>query len=282
MKKSFTKECGNWFKSMPWYGIVFGLALTLGFQTLMYTIGYSWIPHDKPGMWYGVDPQITAIDGGIPLCPYVFAQLYIAWKVIFPVGAILSCTRITYSKNKEKWINLMISWFIAILIGGLVLIFYPTYVDRYNVAGVPGGNIFEYMKDKTSWSWDLMKNNVINKDVVREFGCLPSFHCLQIIFCYLSVACRKEKHIGLRIWWLVIAILICLSTLFTKQHYIIDVLAAMLLALLCFVLTNKFNPGAAILKRWPNFLIIKKINWSHEKIHNVKNTKIVTKSKDEK
>lgn len=278
MKKSF-QTCGNWFKSIPWYGIVIGLLLTLGFQTLMYHIGYSWIPHDS-GMWYGVDPQIPSIDGRIPLVPQFFALLYQLWFGLFPVGAILASARINAGKNKEDWINLMISWVMATFIGGIVLIFFPCYVDRHNVAGVPGGDIFEYVRDKTSFWWILQKMT-LDENIPREYGCLPSFHCLQIIFCYLGIMGKKDRNIGHRIGWLVIAILVCLSTLFTKQHYIIDVISAISLALICFFGVKLFNPGNAILRKCPNFLIIKKINWSHEKII-VNKTKIESKKTDKK
>lgn len=260
----------KWFKSIPWYGIVLGLLLTLGFQTLMYNIGYKWIPHIEGTIWYGIDPQIPSIDGKIPLVPYFFVQMYYLWFGLFPLGAILASARITVKKNKQDWINLMISWVIAIFLGGLVLIFCPAFVDRYNTAGVLGGNIFEFCQGRTGWSWQLQRSLLdINKS--REYGCLPSFHCLNIIFCYLAIMGKKDRNIGHRIGWLFIAISICLSTLFVKQHYFIDVVTALLLALICFFLTKYINPGKYILKRWPNFLIIRKINWSHEIIHSIKN-----------
>lgn len=277
MNKTFDK-CGKWFKSIPWYGIVIGLLLTLGLQTLLYNIGCHWIPH-KSGIWSGTDPQIHEIDKHFPLVPQFFALFYWGWKLIFPIGVILASAKITLGSNKEDWINLMISWTIAIVIGGMVLIFFPTFVDRNNAAGVPGGNIFEYVKDKTGFGWWIYKHHILDTKVIKEFGCLPSYHCLQIIFCHLAVMGKKDRHIAHRLGWLSISIIICLSTLFTKQHYVIDVVAAIALAYVTFFVTKMFNPGKALLNKWPNFLIIKQINWSHEKIH-TKQTTIKSQIKD--
>ncbi len=258
------KKCGNWFKSIPWYGIFIGLTLTLGFQTLMYCIADPWIKHT--GIFYGFDVQIPAIDGRIPLVPVVFVQFYLAWKIIFPLGAILSSERITQGKNKEDWINLMIAWTCAIFIGGMILIFCQTYIDRHNVAGVPGGDIYEYCKDKFSWSWRLLKTMVHEGDD-KLYGGMPSFHCLNIIFCYLAVMRKKDKHLVYRLVWLFIALVTCASTVFCKQHYIVDIFLAVIITLIVFFTVKSFNPGAAILRKCPNFLIIKKLNWSHEKIY---------------
>lgn len=266
MKIRKTFDTGwKWCKSIPWYGIGLGLLFTLGFQTLMYNIGDPWISHD--GFFYGYDPQIPEIDSRIPLMPYVFIQFYQMWYVLFPIGAVIASARITKGRNKQEWINLMISWIIAIFIGGMIFLLCPTYIDRQHVAGVPGGDIFEYCKGKVGWSWDLQRLYVWENQA-RLYGSMPSFHCLNIIFCYLSVARRKDKHIAHRVGWLFIAIMICMSTVFVKQHYIIDVFAAIILAVVPFVVVKSFNPAKAILKKWPNFLIIEKINWSHEKIYN--------------
>lgn len=264
MEKALNKKT-NWFKSIPWYGIVAGLVFILGFQTFMYCFGDQWTKH--VGIFKGFDPQVPEIDGRIPLVPYVFVQFYDLWHVLFPIGAIIASAKITQRDNKRQWINLMIAWMSAIFVGGMILIFCPTYIDRLNVAGVPEGNIYIYSKDKPGWSWWILRKWWVHKDKLRLYGEMPSFHCLQIIFCYLAVARRKDKHLAHRIGWLFIAIMICLSTVFVKQHYIMDVVTALAIALISFFVVRSFDPGRVILKKCPNFLIVKKLNWSHEKIY---------------
>ena len=42
---------------------------------------------------------------------------------------------------------------------------------------------------------------------------------------------------------LIMAILICFSTLFTKQHYIIDVILGVAVSIVCYVIIEKIDPG---------------------------------------
>lgn len=276
--KSFNTPA-KWFKSIPWYGIVAGLVCIYGFQSLLYYIVNKMMPHNN-GWWVGIAPVLPSIDEAIPLVPYFFAQMYVLWHFFFPVGAIIASAKITYKNNKEQWINLIISWMTAILIGGLILIFLPTYLDRTNIPGVPGGDILEFIKDKNSFSWQIERLIAKSGNYPYDYGCAPSYHCLEIIFCYFAVMGRKDRNIGHRIGWLFIAISICLSTVFVKQHYFIDILAAIILAFICFFAIKAFNPGKAILKKCPNFLIVKKLNWCHEVIHTkIEKTKSIEKNK---
>ncbi|MCI8466515.1 MAG: phosphatase PAP2 family protein [Lachnospiraceae bacterium] len=69
----------------------------------------------------------------------------------------------------------------------------------------------------------------------------PSIHCLTSWFCYLGV--RKETRIPrwYQIFSLIFTILICLSTQFTKQHYLVDIIGGIGLAQLCYSLSMKFD-----------------------------------------
>lgn len=58
----------------------------------------------------------------------------------------------------------------------------------------------------------------------------PSLHCLVGWFCWIGVRKRKDIPITYRIFSLLAAISICISTLTTKQHVIIDVLSGIALA----------------------------------------------------
>lgn len=58
----------------------------------------------------------------------------------------------------------------------------------------------------------------------------PSIHCLTSWFCVIAI--RKQKHIPswYQILSVLIAISICLSTLTTKQHVVVDTFAGVFLA----------------------------------------------------
>lgn len=56
---------------------------------------------------------------------------------------------------------------------------------------------------------------------------------------------RRQPEIskGFKIYSFVMVILICLSTVFTKQHYAIDIAGGLLISLLCYVIVKKLDPG---------------------------------------
>lgn len=72
----------------------------------------------------------------------------------------------------------------------------------------------------------------------------PSIHCLVSWFCYIGIRGRKEIPVWYRGFSCVMALLVCVSTLLTKQHVIIDVVGGVLLAELCFYIGKKCDkPG---------------------------------------
>jgi len=78
------------------------------------------------------------------------------------------------------------------------------------------------------------------------FNLFPSYHCLISVYCYLGVRKQPEISKGFKMYSLIMAILICASTQFTKQHYIIDVVGGVGIAIFCYILMNKLDPG----KKW--------------------------------
>ena len=69
---------------------------------------------------------------------------------------------------------------------------------------------------------------------------LPSIHCFVSWMCFIGV--RNSPKVPS--WWkeasFAIAIAICVSTLTTKQHILIDVFSGVLLAEICYALADKF------------------------------------------
>ena len=80
----------------------------------------------------------------------------------------------------------------------------------------------------------------------RAFNLFPSFHCLTSAYCYLGVRRQPEISRGYRVFAFLMAILIFLSTLYTKQHYIVDVFGGVGIAVACYALVEKMDPG----RRW--------------------------------
>ena len=58
----------------------------------------------------------------------------------------------------------------------------------------------------------------------------PSIHCLVSWFCFIGIRGRKNVPRAYRVFSCLFALLVCVSTQFTKQHYIVDVFGGILLA----------------------------------------------------
>jgi membrane-associated phospholipid phosphatase len=71
-------------------------------------------------------------------------------------------------------------------------------------------------------------------------NCFPSLHCVfcfQVMFSYL----RSNSTIKKKILVSIIAIVIVLSTLFVKQHYIFDAVSAFLVCILAMMIESLFQ-----------------------------------------
>ena len=67
----------------------------------------------------------------------------------------------------------------------------------------------------------------------------PSIHCLVSWFCYLGIRGNQKVPVWYQRVSMVIAVLVFVSTLLTKQHVIADVAGGIVLAELCFCIGRK-------------------------------------------
>ena len=67
----------------------------------------------------------------------------------------------------------------------------------------------------------------------------PSIHCLVSWFCYIGLRGRREVPKWYRGVSCLLAVLVCISTLTTKQHVIVDVIGGVLLAEVCYGIARK-------------------------------------------
>ena len=88
--------------------------------------------------------------------------------------------------------------------------------------------------------------------VDMPYDLFPSIHCLVSLMCWLGIYRCHEVKFEVKAAVLVYALLICASTQFTKQHYIVDVAGGLLTALLAFALgmrTNWYRPVQRMFER---------------------------------
>ena len=69
----------------------------------------------------------------------------------------------------------------------------------------------------------------------------PSIHCLESWLCYIGVRGQKKAPEWYRSFACVFAVMVFASTQFTKQHYLVDMAGALLIAEGCWFLAQRTN-----------------------------------------
>jgi membrane-associated phospholipid phosphatase len=144
------------------------------------------------------------LDRDIPVAPgwsLVYGSLFLA--AVLPVLVVHQREHVDRTIRAFLWV-----W----LVGYVCFFFYPTASSR--PAQVPGDGFGD---------WGL---RVIYSSDFR-YNCLPSLHVAQ---CFLAALTCGRVHRGVGAVAMVWASLVAISTLFTKQHYILDVVTGVMLA----------------------------------------------------
>lgn len=149
-------------------------------------------------------PEI-ALDRSIPLQPawsLVYGALYL-FLIVLPVLVVRQEDQIRNAVNAYLliWIVAYV-WFIA----------YPTVAPRPASVSGEGFGV-----------WGLRA--LYGAD--PPFNCFPSLH---VAHSFVSAFAIHRVHRGVGVFSIMSALLVGLSTLFTKQHYVLDVLAGIVLA----------------------------------------------------
>lgn len=175
-------------------------------------------------------PKIPIIDDRIPVVS-VFVLIYL-FSFLFWIGGPVAAS----ATKKSHFVNYIVSLNVAYLIGTLILICFPSYMDRVQEGLIEIG-------ERPGWLNGLLGLVYAMDGKETAFNLFPSFHCLNSVFCYLGVRKQPEISKGFQIYSLLMAVLICLSTVFTKQHYFMDVVGGVAIAFICYGIINRLNPG---------------------------------------
>lgn len=148
------------------------------------------------------------LDSVIPFLPWtvsIYLSCYVFWVVNYILGV---------RQDRAEALRFISADFFAKTICLICFLVIPTTNVRPEV-GMEG-------------IWNRLMIWLYNTDAADNL--FPSIHCLTSWFCYIAV--RKNKRIpGIYvIFSLLFAISICISTLTTKQHVIVDVIGGIGLA----------------------------------------------------
>lgn len=160
----------------------------------------------------------NAIDYKIPFIAF-FSIFYVGWFLeIIIVPMILN----KYKKSELK--RYFLGVLLAILICGVFYLFYPTTSDIRPDVHIKG---FFTLVLYLVYFFDGPMANLF-----------PSMHCWMCFYYIYYMLFNKEIDKRWRIGIIIFSILVILSTMFIKQHVVIDVIAALVFSIICYTITR--------------------------------------------
>jgi len=161
---------------------------------------------------------ITSLDNSIPFVKQ-FVLAYIMWFALVPLVFLYVCI-----KDKRTYARMLVSMVCGLIISYITFFFFQTTVPRPDLYG---NDIFTYII-----------RIIYNTD--RPYNCFPSIHVMNCVLMIQGIWAAKGKNKSLAIIVTILNVLVILSTLFIKQHVVLDAVYGAILAIVMFRLTNIF------------------------------------------
>jgi membrane-associated phospholipid phosphatase len=160
---------------------------------------------------------MTDIDAQIPFVP-AFIIPYLSWYpfIIMMLIVILANSRGTYYRT-------LIALCLGLIASYIIYYFYQTTVPRPPITGQ--GILYSLVRF------------TYNTD--NPFNCFPSIHVLTTYLVWKGALECKGLNIIMRFFTSFMFVAIVLSTLFVKQHYLLDIAAAILIAEVLYFIIGK-------------------------------------------
>ncbi len=191
---------------------IFTITLLMGVQALFYWL-LKFFQTNPTYISFYLDEKI----------PFLGRFVYI-YNIFYPFCLI--AFYFLYKKDEVTYYKGIISGIIGFLICDIIFLTMPTIMYRPVIPDI-----------------DPITNLVLDITFLYDnppLNCFPSIHCLfcfQVIFSYII----SNYKLKIKIPVIIIALLIIISTLFVKQHFIFDVISALLICLITNFITELFN-----------------------------------------
>lgn len=180
---------------------------------------------------YGLNLQLhdltTDLDRMVPFQP-AWVSIYVLSYIFWIVSYVLAARE----NNRDDWFRFVFADMLSRTVCGVIFILYPTTNIRPEIVG--------------DGFWDWAMRMIYTLD--QPLDLFPSIHCLASLMCYLGIKKCDRIPLWYRQSTLIFAVLIFASTQFTKQHYLVDILGGITIALGCFALSRHVS-GYIIFKR---------------------------------
>lgn len=194
-----------WLVSGTWLAAAFVFLLPIYFVIGRQTAGDT---HYQPVVW---------LDHAMPLSP--------AWIAVY--GSLYMCAfllPLVVVRGRELFRQSMKAYLFVMLLSYVGFWFYPTAAPRVEKAVVSGF---------AEWSLQLFY------DIDQPYGCFPSLH---VAYAVVGALACSRMHRGVGVAASLWAVLIGLSTVYTKQHFVVDAIAGGILGAAAYWL---------FLRQWP-------------------------------
>ena len=209
MKPDKTKFC-LWYektvgKIIPKYGF-FSVIFCFVFNSLIYT-GLQILM--KKAKHFDLTMPLDEVIPFEPMWAFVYLGCFFFWAVNYVL-----ITR----QGKEEWFCFATGDYLSRIICGIFFILLPTTNIRPEVTG----NSFPELLIQFVYWVDAPTN------------LFSSIHCLVSWLCFVGIRGRSSVPKWYQVFSALFAIAVFASTLFTKQHFIVDVIAGVAIAEICY------------------------------------------------
>lgn len=159
----------------------------------------------------------SCLDAKIPLVPWTIA-IYWGCYIFWIVNYVIACRQ-----EEEKAFQFMSADFLAKIVCFICFIVFPTTITRPVIEG--------------NSLWDILMQFLYHLDAADNL--FPSIHCLTSYFCFIAVRDNKKVPRWYQAASFIFFVSICISTLTTRQHVLIDVIGGILLGEICWQFVGK-------------------------------------------
>ena len=167
----------------------------------------------------------TTLDLKIPFDPR-WVVIYVACFAYWAVSYVLMA-------RQDNWYSIMTGEVLAKLLCGTFFLLLPTTNVRPELSGT----------GFTTWLMGLIYR------LDPPLDLFPSIHCMESWICFRGMLGQKAIPKWYQVFAGIFTVLVCLSTLFTRQHVIADVIAGILLGEICLDVSRHWGWGKR-LRRW--------------------------------
>lgn len=186
------------------------LAFVFIFQSFIYFIS-KFFQHDPIYLNNVIDSKITFI-------PY-FVVFYFIWYFLLILVPLL-----ILKYDKKVFDRYMVVSIIYSIIEGMIFILFPTTMDR------------EPLVIDSVFTWLI---DIIYKLDTPVCNLFPSAHCAFSILFIISILDVKEIKKNYKVLIIVTSVLIILSTVFIKQHVVIDIFGAFIIIPIYYIIRRR-------------------------------------------